>query len=83
MKRVGRWIGLYALVGLLASQLIGVWMDQSGGFDFSDKAYLVFTVAWAALSLSSVGALLIWLGWRAWLFVRWFRSTQGAKRQAR
>lgn len=82
MKRFGRWIGLYALVGLIVSQLIGVWMDQVGGFE-SNQAYLVFTIAWATLSLSSVGALLIWLGWRAWLLVRWFRSSRDAKRQAR
>lgn len=82
MRRLGRWIGLYALVGLAASQLIGLWVDQSGGFE-SNQAYLVFTIAWAVLSLSAVAALLIWLVWRAWLFVRWFRSTQGAKRQAR
>lgn len=83
MRRLGSWIGLYAFVGLIASQLIGVWMDQSGGFDLSDKAYLVFTIAWSALSLSAVVALVIWLGWRAWLLVRWVRSTRGAKRQAR
>jgi len=83
MKRAGRWIGLYALVGLVASQLIGVWTNQNGGFDLSNKAYLVFTIAWAALSLSAVGALVIWLGWRAWLLVRWFRGVRGAKRQAR
>lgn len=82
MRRLGRWIGLYALVGLVASQLIGLWVDQSGGFE-SNQAYLVFTIVWAALSLSSVGALLIWLGLRAWLLVRWFRSSRDAKRQAR
>lgn len=82
MRRLGRWIGLYALVGLVASQLIGLWVDQSGGFE-SNQAYLVFTIAWAALSLTSVGALLIWLGWRAWLLVSWFRRVRGAKREAR
>ncbi|ERH47716.1 hypothetical protein O203_21335 [Ectopseudomonas chengduensis] len=82
MRRLGRWIGLYALFGLVASQLIGFWMDQSGGFE-SNRAHLVFAIAWAALSLSSIGALLIWLGWRAWLLVSWFRRARGAKRQVR
>lgn len=82
MRRLGRWIGLYALVGQVASQLIALWVDQSGGFE-SNRAHLVFAIAWAALSLSSIGALLIWLGWRAWLLVSWFRRARGAKRQVR
>ncbi len=82
MRTLGRWMGLYALLGQIASQLITMWVDQSGGFE-SNQAYLVFTIAWAALSLSSVAALLIWLGWRAWLLVSWFRRARGTKRQVR
>lgn len=82
MRRSGRWIGLYALVSLVVSQLIGFWMDQGGGFE-SNQAYLVFTIAWAALSLSAVVALVIWWCWLAWLVVSRIRRVRGAKREAR